>query len=327
MMTLCPVCGNDAALWETLHDDRHGFTGRFAYYRCASCKLVFHLKRMDAEQMARLYSDYYPRSAFSENDWRPHDWKPSLRSWLDGKSRAYMYVPPNVHVLDIGCGYGESLGYHRNRGCHAHGTEMDANAQRVAMAQGLDIRQGAFDPAQWDKESFDYVTLDQVLEHNADPLPLLRNIRTVLKPEGNLLLTTPNASSFSASLFGRNWIHCHPPYHVMLYSRAALRAVLEKAGFGINWIRTATPATWLQYQYLHLYFAAAEGARSRFWDPREPKNYTGRERRIVRTADRLLRYHAFSLAARALDAFGLGDNLIVSATPCKGRKVRGGGEA
>ena len=316
-MEICPACGNCAAYWETLHDDRHGFPGHFAYYRCDSCGGVFHRENMNDEQMRRLYSEYYPRSSFSTADWQPYDWSPSFRSWLAGRSSAYMYVPKNVRVLDIGCGTGQSLGYHRNRGCSAHGTEMDQNAQRIAEAWGLDIKLSALDVASWGAGSFDYVTLDQVLEHNADPAPLLQSIQQVLKPDGTLLLTTPNARSFTATRYGRNWIHWHPPYHCILYTRASLNAVLKKAGFTVNWMRTVTPSSWLQYQYLHGYFAVAEGERSRFWDPRVPKDFTKKERRILWGSERLLRYHIFSVIARTLDGCGVGDSLIVSARPDK----------
>jgi SAM-dependent methyltransferase len=313
----CPVCSDVAVYWKRLHDDRHGFPGYFVYYRCPSCGLVFHKEHMSPEQIQNLYSTYYPRAAFSKSDWHPHAWKSSLRSWLDGKSRAYMYVPANVRVLDIGCGFGESLGYHRNRGCSAHGTELDLNAQRIARAWNLDIRHGTFDPRQWSIAYFDYVTLDQVLEHNADPITLLCDIRSVLKPGGSLILTTPNADSFTAARFGRNWIHYHPPYHVSLYTYSALNIILKKANFKVRWMRTVTPSAWLQYQYLHKYFAASEGKRSRFWDPREPKIYTEKEQQTIRTANRLLRYRCFSAAARILDACNLGDNLITSAEPEK----------
>ncbi len=266
---------------------------------------------MDADEMGRLYSEYYPRSSFSEEGWRPYDWEPCFTSWIAGRASAYMYVPPKVRILDIGCGFGGALGYHSARGCDAHGTEMDANAQRIAAAHKLDIRQGAFDPAEWESASFDYVTLDQVLEHNYEPLPLLRDIGTVLKHEGVLLLTTPNAGSLAAKLLGRHWIHLHPPYHVLLYTRVALRHVLDKAGFRIIWMKTVSPSEWTRYQFIHCCLSNIEGEKSPFWDPRSTRHYSRKEGRLLRLADLLHRCHTFAVATRLIDACGLGDNLIV----------------
>ncbi len=38
-------------------------------------------------------------------------------------------MPRNVRVLDIGCGFGESLGYYEARGCEAYGVEADENTR------------------------------------------------------------------------------------------------------------------------------------------------------------------------------------------------------
>ena len=271
---------------------------------------------MNESEISSLYSEYYPRSTFSEDDWRPYSWTPGFAAWLEGRSSAYMYVPKNVRVLDIGCGFGNALGYHRNRGCSACGTEMDENARRVAAAQHLDIRQGAFNPAEWEPESFDYVTLDQVLEHNYEPLSLLHDIRAVLKPGGTLLLTTPNAGSLQAKLFGRRWIHWHPPYHVLLYTRRAVTRLLRDTGYSVMRIKTVTASAWMQYQFIHNGLRSMEGVKSPFWDPRADRDHlsASESRRLV-LAGRLHRRHVFALTTRLLDAFGMGDNLIVWAKP------------
>lgn len=313
----CAICHESAPFWHDLHDDRHGYPGHFAYHRCPACGLIFQRHFMDAAVLARLYSEYYPRSVFSEADWQPYTWSPSLASWLAGRSSAYMYIPESVRILDIGCGFGNALGYHRDRRCSVHGTEMDANAQRIAAAQHLDIRHGVFNPADWEPASFDYVTLDQVLEHIYEPLQLLRDIRVVVKPGGTLLLTTPNAGSLTAKLFGQRWIHCHPPYHVMLYTRTAVARVLHDAGFIVEKIRTVTASAWMQYQFIHNRMHGEEGEKSPFWDPRATRELSLKEERWLRLADRLHRSHVFSLATRLLDCSGAGDNLIVWARPAE----------
>ena len=311
----CPVCRAPAPFWENLHDDRHGFLGQFAYHRCRNCGLVFQPHCMNESEISRLYSEYYPRSVFSENDWKPYSWTPGFAAWLAGKSSAYMYVPKNVRILDIGCGFGNALGYHRSRGCSAHGTEMDANAQRVAATQLLDIRQGAFNRADWESASFDYVTLDQVLEHVYEPLPLLSDIRALLKPGGALLLTTPNAGGLQAKLLSRRWIHWHPPYHVLLYTRQAVTQLLHNTGFSVMRMKTVTASAWMQYQFIHSGLNNAEGERSPFWDPRAARELTAAESRQLELAGRLHRRHIFAFATRILDMCGVGDNLIVCARP------------
>jgi 2-polyprenyl-3-methyl-5-hydroxy-6-metoxy-1,4-benzoquinol methylase len=270
---------------------------------------------MNDAAIGRLYSDYYPRSTFSENDWKPHEWAPGFLSWLAGKSGAYMYVPPNVKILDVGCGFGGSLGYHRNRGCSAHGTEMDSNALRIADMYDLDIRQGAFDSKEWEAASFDYVTLDQVIEHSYEPLKLLRDVRIVLKPGGTLLMTTPNAESLLARLLRHRWINWHPPYHAFLYPKQALRILLENADFSVAWIKTVTPSAWMYYQAIHCGLHKKQGQPTPFWDSRVQRDLFLREKLATRFANYINRAHIFSVATRLFDLFRAGDSFIICAQP------------
>jgi SAM-dependent methyltransferase len=49
-------------------------------------------------------------------------------------------------------------------------------------------------------QSADLIIATEILEHVTDPLPLLRDFRRVLRPQGCVLLTTPNVSSLGAIL-------------------------------------------------------------------------------------------------------------------------------
>lgn len=70
--------------------------------------------------------------------------------------------------------------------------------------------------------SMDSVVSFEVLEHLFNPKKALGEIARVLKPGGNLLITTP----FS-------WEETEPPYDFARYTVYGLRALLEEAGFVI----------------------------------------------------------------------------------------------
>ena len=221
-----------------------------------------------------------------------------------------MRVPAGVRVLDVGCGFGQALGYHRARGCDAHGTEMDLNAQTVATTHGLNIRPGALRAEDWEEHSFDYVTLDQVIEHLYDPAIMLRDIRRLLKPNGRLIFTTPNGRGLGASVFGRRWIHWHAPYHVRLYTRKSLNLILDKAGFTLKKIDTVTATPWLQYQIIHLGTCPPEGVKSPFWDPRSTMAESKNGQKARHAADVMNRFKLTPFVTRLVDSFGLGDNIV-----------------
>ena len=264
---------------------------------------------MTPHQIEMLYTDYYPRSQRSLDDWHPADPDSGLRAWWHGtRAAAFRWVPPNVRVLDVGCGFGESLGYHLARGCDAHGVEADANILRVGERYGLQVRHGLFDPKDYPAASFDVVTLDQVIEHLADPIQVLRGIHQVLKPNGQLIVSTPNAGGWGARLFGKRWIHWHAPYHLQFFSRASMARAADAAGFVLERRVTVTPAEWLDYQWGHLFTYPAEGEASPYWRA-QPRRSLG-QRVALRLLSYVDRLAINAAVTRLMDALDVGDNAI-----------------
>ena len=312
----CALCGTRMSVESSLHDDRYGYPGQFALLRCLGCGHRRLDARMSEAQIGDLYTRFYPRSQLDIEGWSAPTSTHGLAAWWRGDAaNAFRWVPPNVRVLDIGCGFGESLGYHGTRGCDAHGVEADANILRVAQRHGLQVRHGLFDPAHYEPASFDVVTLDQVIEHIADPVRVLRGIRQVLKPGGLLVLSTPNADGWGARLFGRRWIHWHAPYHLQFFSRESMKRAAADAGFTLERRVTVTPSSWLDYQWGHLVTFPRGSQPSPYWQPQFRRSLA------QRIALRLLLYvHRAGInaaATRLMDALGRGDNgvyLLRSAT-------------
>lgn len=310
MSLRCAICGGACAPFlQGLYDDRYGFPGRFDLQECGDCG---H-RQLDAgfsdAELVRLYSDYYPRAAAPAADFAPYRETAGLRSWLDGdRSGAFRWVPPKVRVLDIGSGAGRALAYHHARGCDAWGVEADENAREVADRYGLNLRIGTFNASIFESASFDYVTLDQVIEHAVDPVEFMRGAATVLRAGGRAVLSTPNSRSYAARLFGRRWLNWHVPYHLHQFSRASLRLLARKAGLEVETLRTLTPSAWLQYQWLHIATLPAPGQASAYWDPARGWDSVprGTQRGVVLAQDLRL-YH---LATRAADALGVGENFL-----------------
>jgi 2-polyprenyl-3-methyl-5-hydroxy-6-metoxy-1,4-benzoquinol methylase len=264
---------------------------------------------LSAEQIETLYTRYYPRSGFDVDAWSPPKEASGWDTWWRGlRASAFRWVPREVRVLDIGCGFGESLGFHAARGCDAYGVEADANILRVAERHGLKVRHGLFDPDLYERCTFDVVTLDQVIEHVADPVTVLRGIDQVLKPGGRLILSTPNANGWGARVFGQRWIHWHAPYHLQFFSESSLQGAATKAGLVVERRQTITQSAWLDFQFCHLVTYPSAGEPSVFWSP------GARRTKLQRLALRLARLPqqlgVNVLLTRMMDALGLGDNSV-----------------
>jgi 2-polyprenyl-3-methyl-5-hydroxy-6-metoxy-1,4-benzoquinol methylase len=304
----CPVCGGATRLAGTRSDDRYGYPGAFALLHCPACGHRRLDATMSEAQIADLYTRYYPRSELNIESWSPPGEYAGIGAWWRGeRANALHWVPPNVRVLDVGCGFGESLGYHLNRGCDAHGVEADANILRVAKRYGLNGRHGLFDPRHYAPQSFDVVTLNQVIEHVVDPAQVLAGIRQVLKPGGLLVLSTPNADGWGARIFGDRWIHWHAPYHLQFFSRKSMACAAEAAGLELERHVTVTPSAWLDYQWAHLVTYPDPGVASAYWRPRNGGRSVAQRiaLRLLRWVDRLGLNAALT---RLMDATGHGDN-------------------
>lgn len=116
--------------------------------------------------------------------------------------------------------------------------------------------------------SFDVVVFSEVFEHlRIDPLFTMSELRRVLKPDGTLLLTTPNLRSLRGVLrlviFGKGWaVGAYPlaEYtklaeqgwmgHVREYTAREVTGLIEACGFTVTqvvWRRK--PGTWWQTMF------------------------------------------------------------------------------
>jgi SAM-dependent methyltransferase len=83
-------------------------------------------------------------------------------------------------------------------------------------------------------EPADVVVAGEILEHLDAPGPFLRAMRLLAKPDGRLVVTTPNAYrllNFLAPLSGRELVH---PDHTLWSSPRTLRTLLEHAGWRVE---------------------------------------------------------------------------------------------
>lgn len=134
-------------------------------------------------------------------------------------------------VLDVGCGDGSMLVELARRGWEVRGLDFDAEAVAVARGRGLRVDLGGLRAQGYPAESFEVVTMSHSLEHVPEPQAVLEEVRRVLTPGGKAVVLTPNASSWLHRKVGRDWQPLEPPRHLQVFTRQALRDLMERAGF------------------------------------------------------------------------------------------------
>ena len=101
----------------------------------------------------------------------------------------------------------------------------------------LDVFEGEVTDAPFPDETFDVVTMLDVIEHLSDPASSLRKIYRLLKPGGWLYVVTPNFDSIPRRILGANWGIITPEHHLYYFTENTLREMIATAGFQIHHIR------------------------------------------------------------------------------------------
>ena len=142
-------------------------------------------------------------------------------------------LSPAVRILEIGSG----LGY-LTYAIHAAGyniTAIDISNDAISTARStfgdLYLHKDLSVLAEEQPCSFDVVIMTEVLEHVADPKGFLGAAASMLKKNGQIMLTTPNKSDFP---LGTCWDAENPPVHLWWFSETAIRRLAQIGNLSIR---------------------------------------------------------------------------------------------
>ena len=134
-------------------------------------------------------------------------------------------LPAGARVADIGCGTGGNLPMLTRYGT-VTGVEMSPLAAELARSRGLaEVAVGTAESTSLESDSFDLVTMFDVLEHLDDDMAGLAEVRRLLRPAGWFCCTVP---AFMLLWSG----HDVALEHRRRYRKAELVDRLEAAGLG-----------------------------------------------------------------------------------------------
>jgi len=181
----------------------------FHVWRCPTCRSLHCLETVD---LRRYYTNYPIVRTLTVHA------RLTFENLLSRLTEAG--YSPGSRLLDYGCGWGTFLEHLRERGYH-NAVGYDPYSASEALR----------DPGCLQPESFEYIVLQDVVEHVEDARVLFSELNTYLKPGGCILVGTPTADHISLSDYVSHWTQLHAPYHLHIYTQAAL----EKLGAEIDW--------------------------------------------------------------------------------------------
>jgi 2-polyprenyl-3-methyl-5-hydroxy-6-metoxy-1,4-benzoquinol methylase len=141
-------------------------------------------------------------------------------------------LPGRPRHLDVGCALGSMLQEGKAAGWDSMGVETSEFAAAYAAQNSeCPVYAGTLQKVGFPSESFDVVTMMDVIEHVPDPTGLIREIYRVLRPGGVVFIITPNFASFFVRLYGRAAYGVWPEHHVVYFQPSTLSKLLRDLGF------------------------------------------------------------------------------------------------
>lgn len=173
----CFVCGGTNH--EVISEVHLGNLNYFTTACCTQCGFVFRLKRpsLDWFENAWMQRTNNKTMTFS------HEFESRRYRRYEMLAQAFEHFIDGRKVLDVGTGPGSGLKAFHDRSWHAIGLEPDpARSQYGRNEFGLNIVTSTVEQFTGADETFDVITLVQVLEHFHNPLAFLSHaVRHVMR--------------------------------------------------------------------------------------------------------------------------------------------------
>lgn len=240
-LTICPLCG----------DGNLGTVYRFREFSVLKCRAC------DGSWRSNMYSPgditaMYTGDEYSKNPYFSYDidqFQQTARGRYGNYAGALSAIEARIGVgtlLDVGCGSGAFLTVAQQRGWTVSGIELSPELSRVSRrAVQVEVMNAAFESVALPDESYDVVTMWDIIEHVLDPVLCLNKVSRILKPGGVALFCTPDEDSLlaraglflyrvSGGALSYPALALHPTYHTYFFSRTGFTALLAHSGLQVQ---------------------------------------------------------------------------------------------
>ncbi len=235
----CPICENGTATPAAAYSrDR---------WQIVSCDGCGHVYLKNPPGYGALVQDFaWERTYVSEHERRLRESPVAYRLDVATRFRHMLFRKTTEekyrawfgqgNVLDIGCANGAD-GF---EGFTHFGIEISEELARQAdanmRARGGYCIHGPGAQAIWEfePEMFDGIVMSSYLEHEEQPLTVLKGASRALKPGGAIYVRVPNFGSVSRKVIGRKWCGFRWPDHVNYFTVRDLHNIAERAGLKVS---------------------------------------------------------------------------------------------
>lgn len=251
---VCRICGNTHNNRQiTVLEMLYGTKEEFAYFECSSCAT---LQILDIpENLSRYYPSDYLGRVSSQDEGREHDnairiflrqqralylmYGKSWVGWIASKIGQDYFgynwewfrkssVTPDSRILDVGCGSGLLLRNLQDQG-FLHLSGVDPFQEKTIP--GIKIHRCEL--SEYTGEH-DLIMLHHSLEHVADPVGMLVDVKRLCSPGGRILVRIPVADCHAWKQYGINWFQIDAPRHLVIPSLRGMQIISERVGLSLS---------------------------------------------------------------------------------------------
>jgi 2-polyprenyl-3-methyl-5-hydroxy-6-metoxy-1,4-benzoquinol methylase len=230
----CPICG---------HQEKKAFLckvtlvfgSEYDLLQCNQCRAAYFEPLPTIEQLERFYSASY----YNFDRWH-EEAKGAIYA------RKLKKLKRGGTFLDVGCASGFFIhGITLNSDWKVYGVDFGEAAIRYARdTLGLNVEEGDLRNAAYPEQFFDYIHINNVLEHVLDPVSLLEECRRIIKPDGHLFLSVPNGYNDSRNLIAFHESEHLPARsvsgHIFFFARDTLLMLFQRMGFAVEKKKTGS---------------------------------------------------------------------------------------
>jgi len=153
----------------------------------------------------------------------------------------------SINILDVGCGDGaypasiaQRIMDQTGKKVTPHGIEISVGLQKIsnetlAALGGSVIQASAVEGMkQMEPSSQHIIIMHSFLEHETNPLDLLKQCREALTDDGLMIIKVPNYSSWNRKIRQHKWCGFRYPDHVNYFSPNNLKLILDEAKCSVH---------------------------------------------------------------------------------------------
>jgi SAM-dependent methyltransferase len=232
----CSICGSNEKIFLHRVSDHEFNTSddSFDLNKCTNCHAIYLSPRPNERAFKTIYPDNYGNYNTKSDDLSYVKKLSNARQSASIKKLITKLINKSeFSVLDVGCGDGAFLDRIKEAfpASVTFGVEPDPIAAQVG-SRSHNVFNGFIENFKSDRQ-YDLIVSSHVIEHLAEPVAFLKELKAYLKPGGKIIIDTPNTSCIQSKIFGKHWGGIHAPRHWTLFDNEVIRYATNEAQLNV----------------------------------------------------------------------------------------------